>query len=379
MGGLGAFRQSVVIGLALSVVGCEQTLPPPPPVEVVVEAARLIDHHPRAAFVGRLQAEDDVNIQAQVSGYLLKRHFHEGETVEAGELLYEIDPAGFEAELAKAKAELASAKAAAAAAERNYSRGKQLLPKGAISEYEFDKLEAARLDSQAAVEAAQARVKAAEVDLSYTQIHAPISGRIGRSEFSAGDLVGPTSGTLTTLASIDPMQALFQVSESVYLASETRRRQYVAEQRGSGDLADIKVRIQLSDRSLYPHGGAIDYIANRVNQETGTIEARAAIPNPDGLLRPGQYVKVMLELPVTLPVVVVSQAAIQADQQGSFAMVVRSDNSIERRNVVLGERIAETVIVNQGLEQGDRVVVRGLQKIRPDQTVTVKQMPAGEA
>lgn len=368
----------VMGGLMSLLAACEQALPPPPPVEVVVETARLIDYHPQLSFVGRLQAEADVDIQAKVSGYLLKRYFQEGETVAADALLYTIDPAGFRAELAKAQANLASAKAAEAVAERNFTRGKQLLPKGAISQFEFDKLEAARLETRASVAAAEARVTSAEVDLSYTSIHAPISGRIGRSRFSPGDLVGPTSGSLTTLVSLDPMQALFQVGEGLFLASEVQRRQYAAEQRDFGGIGDIKVQVQLSDRRIYPHKGRIDYIGNRVDQNTGTIEARASIPNPDDLLRPGQYVKVMLELPVVLQVIVIPQAAVQADQQGNFAMLVRADNTIERRNVVLSERIAEKVIVNQGVEEGEQVVVRGLQQIRPEQSVTVRALPHSE-
>ncbi len=372
-------KPAVLIAMGALLLACAEEPPPKSTVEVVVDKAEQRTYHPSTSFVGRLKATDDVDIQAKISGYLKSRDFTEGELVERGEMLFHIDPAQYEAALKQAEAELARARANQAVAERNYKRGQELLPKGAISVSEMDRLEAAKLEADAGVKSAQARVKAAEVDLSYTVIRAPISGRIGRSDFSRGDLIGPESGVLTTLVSLDPIKALFAVSESVYLASERRRRQ-LEEEGQPADLAAIKVTLELSDGELYGQSGHIDYLSNRIDEDTGTIEARASIPNSQGKLRPGQYVKVLLELPYEIDAVLVPQAAVQADQQGSFVMVVGTDNVVERRNVMLGDRLQQKVVINgDTVAAGERVVVRGLQRIRAGQTVKAREIPTPSA
>ena len=351
-------------------LACSEPEQTAPLLTVVVSEAELVAHKPGASFVGRLEATDDVEIKARVSGYLKKRAFQEGDRVKAGDLLYEIDPQQFEADLARAKANLAKADAGLKVAERNFTRGRELLPKGAISESEMDQLTARKLEAEAEMQAAEAQVKSAEVDLSYTRIFAPIDGQIGRSAFSVGDLVGPESGSLTTLVSKDPIKATFQVSEAAFIAAEERRRDR------HGEVSDVLVRIELTNRKEYPLPGYIDYVANRIDEATGTIEARASIPNPDNLLYPGQYVKVMVQLPNAIDVVMIPQAAVQADQQGSYVMVVGLDNIVQRRNVVLGERVDSRVIATQGVDAGDLLVVRGLQKIRPGQQVETRMLDA---
>lgn len=359
-------------------VACSEAPPPKPMVEVVVDRAESRVYKPSTSFVGRLQATDDVNIQAKIGGYLKSRDFTEGDLVEQGDMLFHIDPAQYEAALKQARAGLARALANQAVAVRNYKRGQDLLPKGAISISEMDRLQAAKLEADAEVKSAEAQVKAAEVDLSYTVISAPISGRIGRSKFSQGDLIGPDSGVLTTLVSQDPIKALFAVSESVYLANE-RRREQLALEGHSAEVSAVKVTLELSDGEIYPEVGYIDFLSNRIAEDTGTIEARASIPNKAGLLRPGQYVKVHLELPYTLEAILVPQTAVQVDQQGNFVMVVSAENIVERRNVTLGDRLQDKVVVNDGVTEGERIVVRGLQKVRSGQTVAVKELPADSA
>lgn len=371
------FFLAVTSAVLLAVLcGCSEEAPIRSIPEVMVDKVRLVPFQPNASYVGRLQAEDDVSIQAKVSGYLKGRHFIEGETVEKGALLYEIDPAQFEAGLARAKADTAKARAAQQVAERNMKRGQELAPKGAISVSELDKLTGTKLQADADLEAAKAQLKSAEVDLSYTKIHAPISGNIGRSDFSTGDLIGPDSGALTSLVSIDPVKAVFQVSESVYLMSEERRR---AVREDQNQLPNLSVKLELSNREIYPLAGHLDYIANRIDEATGTIEARASVPNPQGELKPGQYVKVVLELPFEVDTLMLPQSAVQADQQGSFVLTVGPDNKIQRRNVVLDTRVGELVVVKQGVEEGESVVVRGLQQVRPGQVVKVKQLSASAA
>ena len=371
--------RSVTFLLALCLIAaCAEEPPPPPMVEVVVDTVVLDPYQPKASFVGRLHARDDVSIQAKVSGYLLSHNFREGQVVNAGDLLYEIDPAEFEAQMARARAGLAKAKASLAVAESNFQRGKGLLPDGNISASEMDQLTANKLEAAAGVQSALAEVKTAEVNLGYTRILAPITGRIGRNKFSTGDLVGPTSGTLNTLVSVDPIQALFQLSEATYVANVVQRMGSKSTQTlADSDMSNLRVLLELSNRNFYNEVGHIDYIANRISEDTGTLEARASIPNPDGFLVPGQYVRVVIESETLVEALFVPQAAVQADQQGNFVLVVDND-VVQRRNVVLDERVDDKVVARQGVAEGEQVIVRGLQQVRPGQSVTTRPLPTSE-
>ena len=363
--------------VAALLASCSQEPPPLPMVEVVVDEAVLEPYQPKSSFVGRLHAQEDVMIQARISGYMKSRDFREGQFVEAGQLLYEIEPAEFEAQSARARADVAKARANQAVAELNFNRGQELLPQGAISASEMDRLTAQKLETDAGIAAAEAQMLTAEVNLSYTRIMAPISGRIGRSEYSPGDLIGPTTGVLTTLVSIDPIQALFQISEATFVAASTGRLDGI---KGTNlndvDFSDLEVSLELTNRQLYPLVGHIDYFSNRISEDTGTLEARALIPNPGGMLVPGQYVRVVLEQTTLAEAVFVPQAAVQVDQQGSFVLVVDAGQVVRRRNVKLDNRVDDKVIVQAGVEAGEQVIVRGLQQVRPGQTVTSKSLAA---
>lgn len=363
---------------AVVIAGCADEAPPPRVVEVVVDEVVAEPYQPRREYVGRLQARDDVDIQAKISGYLLSRDFKEGELVQAGSVLYTIDASEYEATLARAKADLAAAVANQANAARNFRRGKELLPKGAISQAEMDDLTARKLDADARIEAANAQVTSAEVNLGFTTIRAPFTGRIGRSVVSPGDLVGPTSGNLTTLVSIDPIEALFQVSEATYIAALAERLDHPGGPEPE-DLKSIEVMLRLANGATYPGVGHIDYFANRIDQVTGTLEARASIPNPDALLVPGQYVRVVLQDTNLLEGLFIPQAAVQADQQGSFVLLVDGSSTVVRRNVELGDRFDDMVLVNRGVDEGDRVIVRGLQQVRPGMPVQVRTLPEPES
>ena len=365
---MNSLRPLMVAALIL-LIGCSEEAPPPVVTEVIVEQPRLVPYKPSASYVGRIQARDDVKIQAKVTGYLKEWNFKEGDLVKKGDQLYQIDPAQFEAELAKAKAELSSAEAAVTVAGRNFTRGKELLPKGAISASEMDKIEANKLTADAELEGAKANLQAAEVNLGYTRILAPIDGRIGSSKFSPGDLIGPESGALTSLVSINPIQALFQVSEQVFLGYQARADEYKAR----GEVAPkLEVKLEMADKSMYPETGHVDYISNRIDQNTGTIEARAEIPNHNGELRPGQFVRVVLVTTFEIDTLMVSQSALQSDQQGDFVFVVGPDNKIARRNVVVGDRVGTDVVVSSGLQEEDSVVVQGIQKVRAGQLVKTR-------
>ncbi|WP_027949711.1 efflux RND transporter periplasmic adaptor subunit [Haliea salexigens] len=352
----------------LLLAACSEPPSTPPPVGVVVDTVRVEPYQAQSVYVGRLVARDDVTIRASVSGYLMERSFNEGEQVQAGDVLYVIDPSEYVAALAIARADLAAAKANQTNAQRNYQRGLELLPKSAISQVEMDNLTAQKLDADARIESARAQVTAAEVNLGFTTIKAPISGRIGRSQVSPGDLVGPSSGDLTTLVSIDPIEALFQVSEATYIDQISQR---VTANPTVDDLKNIEVTLELADGLQYPEVGQIDYFGNRIDAATGTMEARARIPNPYGLLVPGQYVRVTLQDTALKEGLFVPLAAVQADQQGTFALVVADDGTVQRSNAQLGERLDDMVLVTGGLQAGDRVIVRGLQQVRPGMPVII--------
>lgn len=361
---------------AVVVTACSEEAPPPRVVEVVVDEVTAEPYLPKSQYVGRLHARDDVAIQAKVSGYLLSRDFREGELVQAGSVLYVIDSSEYEATLARAKADLASAVASQANASRNFKRGKELLPKGAISESEMDNLTAKKLEADARIEAARAQVTSAEVNLAFTTMTAPITGRIGRSMVSPGDLVGPNSGNLTTLVSVDPIQALFQVSEDTYIAAMSERLK--------GDLnpdalLNIEVTLELTNGVMYSEVGKVDYFSNRIDANTGTLEARALIPNPHSMLVPGQYVRVILQDTILVEGVFVPQAAVQADQQGSFVLLVDGGSIVVRRNVELGDRFDDKVLVKKGVDAGDRAIVRGLQQVRPGMPVKTKLLPPADS
>ncbi len=354
---------------AVFIAACTEEAPPPRIVEVVVDDVIAEPYLPKSQYVGRLQAMDDVEIQARVTGYLLSRDFREGVLVQAGDVLYAIDSSEYKAALARAKADLAAAIANQANAARNFKRGKELLPKGAISQSEMDNLTAKKLESDARIEAARAQVTSAEVSLGFTTVTAPITGRIGRSMVSPGDLVGPNTGKLTTLVSIDPIQALFQVSEDTYTAAVASRME---EGLNAAALRNIEVSLELTNGVIYPEVGKIDYFANRVDINTGTLEARALIPNTHSLLVPGQYVRVILQGTNFVEGIFVPQAAVQADQQGSFVLLVGGGSIVARRNVELGDRFDDKVLVKKGVEAGDRVIVRGLQQVRAGMPVKTK-------
>ncbi|ELR8701882.1 efflux RND transporter periplasmic adaptor subunit [Vibrio vulnificus] len=327
---------------------------------VVTQEVLMLDYQPSNAYIGRVEAVEDTNITAQVSGYLKARHFEEGQLVEKGALLYTIEPSSFEAQVASAKASLAQAKASLKKAELDHQRGKNLLPRGSISQSEFDALTAGLLGAQAQLEAANAQLKLADVNLSYTQIRAPFSGRISDSKVSTGDLVSPSSGILTTLVSLDPIHTAFSISERERLALGIER----IKGDGSTPSAGVEVQLQLENGKEYPHLGRLDYLGNRIDTKTGTIALRAVVENPDHQLLPGQHIKVNLREKQAKSVVVVPRRAVQTDLEGHFVMVMTPGEVAERRNVSLGAQVEQGVVIRQGLTQDDVVITQGLQRVR---------------
>ncbi|USD35262.1 MULTISPECIES: efflux RND transporter periplasmic adaptor subunit [Vibrio] len=334
---------------------------------VVTEQASVIPYQQSKSYIGRVEAVEDTNITAQVTGYLKSRHFEEGQMVEKGQLLFTIEPSSFEAQVASAKAALAQANAELKKAELDFQRGKNLLPKGSISQSEFDNLNAALLGAKAQVEAGNAQLNLAKVNLSYTQIRAPFSGRISQSKVSTGDLVSPQSGILTTLVSLDPVHTRFSISERERLAMGIDRM------KGGGSADVVEVQVVLENGQHFEHLGQLDFLGNRIDLNTGTIAMRAQVPNPDYRLLPGQHIRVELREKQPTDVVVVPRRAVQADLEGNFVMVVAEGNIAERRNVELGRQLEEGIIVTSGVNIGDQVITQGLQRVRNGAPVRINE------
>jgi len=365
-----------ILCVALSVLlvaACDSGEPPAaadaaPPPAVVVAPATVRDVAASAEFVGRTEAFREVDLRARVQGFLIARNLQEGTTVDGGDLLFEIDPAEFRAAVQSAEAEVERARATYQAAINDLERARTLVERGNISQSEVDKRAAEAGRAEADIKAAEAALQRARLDLGYTEIHAPIPGRIGESAYDVGNLVGPESGVLATIIDLDPIYVTFPVSERDYLAYQKEENK-----------PDITPRIRLADRSVYPHEGEIAFLDNRVDPTTGTIRVRGTFPNPDGLLLPGQYVGVLLTLGQPRPRTVVAQAAVQENQAGRFVLVVGSDNRVEARQIETGERVGTDWVVESGLEPGEMVVVEGLQKVRPGGEVQPSRAAAPEA
>ncbi|MFO6421944.1 efflux RND transporter periplasmic adaptor subunit [Motilimonas sp. KMU-193] len=364
-------KKLAVFIVSLMLMGCQRDNSANQAVNLPIvqtQAAKEMAYHFNKSYVGRIEAVEDTNITAQVSGYLKQRHFEEGQIVEQGDLLYSIEPSSFEAEVATAKAALAQANAALSKAQNDHRRGKNLLPKGSISQSEFDSLTAQLLGAQAQVEAAKAQLNLAEVNLSYTQIRAPFTGRVSSSKISHGDLVSPSLGVLTTLVSLDPVQATFSVSERERLEFNLDK---VSGDGGQATQA-TEVFLALENNQQFPHPGKLDFINNRINTATGTIQMRAQIPNPEQTLLPGQHVIVMLQQKQASDVIVIPRRAVQSDLEGDFVMVVLEGDVIERRNVKIGAQTEQGVIISTGLKPDENVIVQGLQRVRNGMQVSVQ-------
>ena len=364
--------------LALCLLACGQTDAPPPgpPPAVAYHEVRLQPVATVFEFVARTRAREDAQVRAQISGTVIERSFEEGQAVEEGQVLLRIDPRPFEAALASARATLQRAEANRKLAQQNLARGEELVEKNFISAAEMDRLRGARDQAVAALEEARAALQQAEINLDFTEVKAPFAGTAGRSNVSLGDLVGPASGPLLSLVKLDPMLVDFDVNEQALVQNLARNQQRAAQ--GLAPIA-YTPRLKLGDGSIYPLEGVIDYADNRINPTTGTVTVTARFPNPDGLLYPGQFVRVRVERGEAEPRLLIPQPSVLEDMQGRYVFVVRADDTVARRNVTLGQREGVDWVVLDGLEAGDRVIVNGIQKVRSGMTVTASPVAASPA
>ena len=336
--------------------------------EVVTEVAALSPYNGQYRFVGRLESREKVDISAQVSGFIVSRSFTEGQWVNAGDVLFEIDNEPFTADLAKAEAQLEAAQANFTTNKRNFLRSQKLVKSGTISQADFDRSEGQYLDAKANVTLAEAQIKSAQLNLDYATVTSPIAGYVGAKSVDVGDLVGPQSAALTTVKSLDPIQVSFKVDENTYLMAKRPRMEQV---KAGAAPEKVKVFVELSDGEAYPDAGEITFIDNHIDLQTATIAMRADIPNADGFLVPGQYVKAIVKTPTVRDVVRISQAALMKDQQGDYLFSVDANSTVQRRNVTVGDREGTNVFILSGIEPGERIIIKGLQSVRPGLQVSI--------
>jgi len=324
-------------------------------------------------WVGTLDGFQNAKVQAQVVGYLLTRDYTEGAFVKEGAQLFTIDPRPFEAALAQAEAALKQAEAQELRTRLDADRATQLFGEGVISQAEFDTKTQLHKADQAAVAAAQAVVESAKINLSYTTITAPFSGVVGMAQAQIGDLVGaPGGGPLTTMSMLDPIKVYFPISESEYMqaAAALQRVETMSDAERPADLT-----IQLANGETYPEKGRFYFADRQVNPRTGTIELAATFPNPDGLLRPGQFARVQAKVREMQNAVVVPMRAV-SELQGSYSvLVLKEDNTVEMRPVQVGATYQQWWVIESGLKAGETVVVEGVNKARPGQKVDPKTAP----
>jgi membrane fusion protein, multidrug efflux system len=313
-------------------------------------------------FSGRLEAVDRVEIRPRVAGAILATNFTEGALVKAGDVLFKIDPAPYAAEVDKAEAQLEAAKARAAFAANELERGAQLVGNAVVTRRDYDQRDNGNREAIANVKAAEATLQTAKLNLDYTQVRAPVDGRVGRIEVTVGNLVaaGSASPALTSLVSVNPIYASFDADEEVVLQAINS----IADASGQrGNLDRIPVEMTVSGGGAAK--GHIQLIDNQVNGQSGTIRVRAVFKNDDGRLIPGQFARVRMGQPKQQTLVLVDERAIGTDQDKKFVMVAGDDDRAAYRAVTLGGNVDGLRIVTAGLKAGDRVVVNGLQRVRP--------------
>ncbi|WBA83190.1 efflux RND transporter periplasmic adaptor subunit [Endozoicomonas sp. GU-1] len=368
---IGALATSIFLLAGCSEEQQPQHQMPPPGVSVVsVIDQEVGDYY---EYIGRSEAINEVDIRARVEGFLVKRNFTEGGMVEQGQLLYEIDRAPFAAALKGAEAQLASSKASLINARKNLERSRDLVKRGAISQADYDNKTSSEAQAVAAVEAAEASLETARLNLGYTQISAPFTGEIGKSTYSVGNLVGPTSQPLATLTSMDPIYVTFQVDERQLIshlaehpgARTAQEASVEAEEKGR-----FKLSLRLPNGTEYDQPGTFSFADTQIDETMGTLTLRATFPNPQGIILPGLYVTLQAESHQKTPMPLIPQAAVQQDQSGYFVLVVTPENIVETRQVEVGRRINAMWAVTSGLKQGEQIVVQGLQKVRPGGTVS---------
>ncbi|ACS57612.1 MULTISPECIES: efflux RND transporter periplasmic adaptor subunit [Rhizobium] len=364
-----ALRQMVVLGCIAAFMplpALAQSAPPPPPVTVAKPVVRdVVDSD---EFIGRFEPVDEVSVRSRVGGYLQEIHFQDGALVKQGDLLFVIDQRPFVTALNQAKATLESAQSALVFADAQYKRTQSLTSSGSQSAQTLDDRRREFDSAEANVRGAQAAADRASLDMEYTEIKAPLSGRIDRRLISAGNLVQTDQTVLTTIVSLDPIDFYFDVDERRLLNfADTARKLGKDLQQGGGGL-DVSVTI--SDPSAKPFKGKLDFAENRVDNESGTIRLRARFPNPDLVLQPGLFGRIQVEASNTYQAILVPDEAIGSDQNERVVYVVAEDGTVSTKPVRPGPRLYGYRVIREGLDGTETIIVNGLMRARPGAKIT---------
>jgi multidrug efflux system membrane fusion protein len=328
-------------------------------------------------FSGRLEAVDRVDVRSRVAGQVLAVHFREGALVQRGDLLVTIDPAPYAAEAERAHAQVVGAQARLTYAKSEHERAQRLWQERAIAQRELDSRTNARDEADANLRSAQAAQQAAQLNLSYTQVRAPVAGRVGKLEVTVGNLVpaGPGAQVLTTLVSVNPIYAAFEADEHV-VSRALRDIAEDAQARGRVERIPVEMSTASSERV---HKGHLQLVDNQVNAKSGTVRVRAVFDNPEGRLMAGQFAKVRLGRAETTPALLINERAVGTDQDKKYVMVVNGDNTAAYRPVKLGANVDGLRVVSEGLKPGERIVVGGLQRLRPGALVLPQPMQMAQS
>mgnify|MGYP000923045172 CR=1 FL=1 len=359
------------VGLAgialLTTTACDKGKAPPPatPVVQVVEATQR-DVPIYMEWVATLDGNINAVIRPQVTGYLVKQNYREGDLVKQGQLMFEIDPRTFEAAVDEAKGIRAQKVARFDTTSANLARVKPLAEKNAVSQKDLDDATGAFQSAKAELEAADANLKTAKLNLGFTRITSPITGIAGIAKAQIGDLLSPSGDALTTVSSVDPIKVYFNISEQEYLKVAN------AASAAGKTPNDVALDLVLVDGSTYPHQGKVTVLNRQADVTTGTFKVAALFPNANNLLRPGQFGRIRATMKVVKGALLVPQRAV-TEMQGKFLLaIVGADNKVDIRPVAVGERIGSDWLIAAGLKPGERVIAEGTQKVRPGMTVEAK-------
>jgi RND family efflux transporter MFP subunit len=368
------FAETLSIAFLLALTSCEKKTEhaeAPPPPEVLVTDVVKADVPIVRQWVGTLNGSDNADIRARVTGYLQKRNYQEGSFVKEGDVLFEIDPRPFEASLAQAKSDLAQAQAIQAATEAQFERNEELFNKKVISVQEYENTRQLNLANVAKVDAAQAAIQTAQLNLDFTKIVAPFDGIAGISQAQIGDLVGPSgsTATLTTESKIDPIRLYFPISEREYREHSDLLRDAMNKPESE---RQATIEMLFADGTVYPQKGTFSFVNRQVDPTTGTILIAANFPNSDRTLRPGQFAVARAAIENIPGALLVPERAL-VDLQGNYQLgVVGADNKADIRAVKIGPSYNRQAVVTEGLKEGEKVIVEGMQKVRPGMAVTPK-------
>jgi RND family efflux transporter MFP subunit len=369
-------RRSALIFLAalLGLQACgpdDMPAPKPPTVDVAKPLRKTVTDWDE--FTGRFQATEEVDIRARVSGYLQTVAFKDGAIVQKGDLLFVIDPRPYEAALKRSQAALVSAEAKVVQFSRDLTRSQELLKAGNIAATVNDQRFAQARQAQAEVDGAQAQVQSDQLNLEFTRVTAPLTGRIGRKLVDAGNLVsGDGSTLLTTIVSLDPIHFYFDADELSYL--KYQRLSLAGLRRSSRDVAN-PVLIAASDETEFKHEGRMDFVDNAVDRDTGTMRGRAIVPNPNYFFTPGQFGRLRLLGSAPYEALLIPDAAVGTDQSRKVVFVLGPDNVVQAREVKLGRLFDGLRAVTDGLKADDTVIIGGLQRIRVGSPATPREKP----